>query len=246
MFADDASMMSAAGFYPRTWTFPDRRSAGITLAAALSRLEIPDNTRVLALPRGGVPVGFEIAKSLHLPLHVMVVRKIGMPGQPELAIGAIGSGGVVVREPALEGQLRLAGISWDELVRAERHELERRERVYRSDAGAPDLAGCTALLVDDGLATGATMLAAIRAARGAGAAKVIAVAPVASVEAEAAIGQEADQTLFLKVPSGLGSIGKWYDCFPQLADEEVCELLQTAAANARAFRKRARSKRNPS
>lgn len=207
-------------------TFADRRSAGMALAKAMGRLQLPSSAVVLGLPRGGVPVAFEIARVRRAPLDVLVVRKIAMPGAPELAIGAIATGGVVVRESGLEGRLRLAGIAFDELVRAERRELDRRERVYRAGAGPLDLQGQTAILVDDGLATGATMLAAIRAARKAGATRVVAVAPVASDEAAALTRHEADDTLYLKIPAHLDSVGEWYDDFHQLDDADVCDLLQ--------------------
>jgi putative phosphoribosyl transferase len=229
-FAADVSMAGGAdGPYAPARTFANRRSAGVALAKALKRLQLPDNPEILALPRGGVPVGFEIAQALRVPLNVMVVRKIGMPGQPELAIGAIASGGVIVREPGVEGRLRLAGIAFDELMQAELRELERRERAYRGDKPALHLAGRTVLIVDDGLATGATMLAAVRSARNAGAVRIVALAPVASDEAAALVGGEVEETVFLKVPAYLNSVGEWYDEFPQLTDAEVCELLDTAA-----------------
>jgi putative phosphoribosyl transferase len=220
--------------YAPTRTFANRRSAGVALAGLLGRLQLTEIPEVVALPRGGVPVAFEVARALRVPLRVMVVRKIGMPGQPELAIGAIGPGGVIVREPGVEGRLRLAGISFDELIRAETREVERRERAYRAGKPQAHLAGRAVLIVDDGLATGATMLAAVRAARKAGATKVIAMAPVASGESAAIVGAEADQTLFLKIPAYLASVGEWYDEFPQVTDEEVRELLEEAAGLAAA------------
>jgi predicted phosphoribosyltransferase len=194
----------------------------------MKRLRLPARAIVLGLPRGGVPVAYEVARTLHLPLDVLVVRKIGMPGNAEFAIGAIASGGVAVREPALEGLPRLAGIQFDELAQAEERELERRELVYRGSRGMADLAGRTAVLVDDGLATGATMLAAIRAARKAGARRVVAAAPVASDEAAARVGSEADEVKFLKIPACLNCIGEWYDDFQQVDDREVCKLLAKA------------------
>jgi predicted phosphoribosyltransferase len=182
---------------------------------------------VLALPRGGVPVAFEVARALHLPLDALVVRKIGMPDNPEFAIGAIAWGGVIVREPGLEGQ-RLPASQFEALAQTERRELERRERAYRGRRGPLDLAGRTALIVDDGLATGATMIAAIRAARQAGAQNVIAAAPVTSDDAAARVGAEADDTLFLKIPAYFSCIGEWYDDFRQIEDDEVCTLLDRA------------------
>jgi putative phosphoribosyl transferase len=173
-------------------------------------------------------VAFEVARALRIPLDVLVVRKIGMPGNPEFAIGAIASGGVVVREPRVEGYTRIPAIQFDELARAEQHELARRELAYRRGRRPLGLTGHTALIVDDGLATGATMIAAIRAARQAGAHKVIAAAPVASDEAAARVSGEADDTLFLTIPAYLGCIGEWYDDFRQIEDAEVCELLEQA------------------
>src|SRR5689334_22591363 len=139
--------------------FIDRHSAGSGLADAMKRLRLPARAIVLGLPRGGVPVAYEVARALHFPLDVLVVRKIGMPGDPEFAIGAIASGGVAVREPALEGHPRIAGIQFDELAQAEHRELERRELAYRGRRGLAHLTGKTAVLIDDGLATGATMIA---------------------------------------------------------------------------------------
>ena len=208
--------------------FIDRRSAGRALASAMKRLRLPARGVVLGLPRGGVPVAYEVARALRFPLDVLVVRKIGMPGNPEFAIGAIASGGVAVREPALEGRPRIDGISFGELAQAEERELERRELAYRGTHGMRDLTGQTVLLVDDGLATGATMIAAIRAARKAHARRVIAAAPVASDDAAARVSSEADDTLFLKIPAYLSCIGEWYDDFHQVDDSEVRELLDKA------------------
>lgn len=207
-------------------SFIDRHSAGRALASAMKRLRLPAHGVVLGLPRGGVPVAYEVARALRFPLDVLVVRKIGMPGNPEFAIGAIASGGVAVREPALEGYPRMGGISFDELAQAEERELERRELAYRGCRGMRDLTAQTVLLVDDGLATGATMIAAIRAARKAGATRVIVAAPVASDEGAARVSSEADDTLFLKIPAYLTCIGEWYDDFHQVSDAEVYELLE--------------------
>jgi predicted phosphoribosyltransferase len=211
------------GTPPRT--FVDRRGAGRALANAMKRLRPASPVVVLGLPRGGLPVAYEVARALHCPLDVLIVRKIGMPGDPEVAIGAIASGGVCVHEPGLEQAPRIAGIEFDELARTEARELERRELAYRGSRGAPDLAGQTVLLIDDGLATGATMIAAIRAARKAHATRVIAAAPVASEEGATRVSREADATMFLKIPAYLNCIGEWYDDFHQVDDEEVRALL---------------------
>ena len=205
--------------------FVDRATAGVALARELQSRLLEPPLVVLALPRGGVAVGYEVARTLHAPLDVLVVRKIGMPGQPELAIGAIASGGVLVREPGLTQEFPDLAGGFERLVEAERRELERRERVYRPGGTALDLTGKSAILVDDGLATGSTMLAAIRAARKAGAAAVIAAAPIASPEAARLVGREADITVILQAPPALIAIGRWYQDFEQLDDGEVCRLL---------------------
>ena len=204
--------------------FVDRQDAGAELARLLLRRgPLRPPLVVLGLPRGGVPVAYEVARALKAPLDVMLVRKIGMPGQPELAIGAVASGGIVVREPRLTAELESA---FTHIAARERQELERREQLYRPGLAAPDLADTTAILVDDGLATGSTMLAALRAARKAGADSVIAAAPVASHEAIALIGADADAIVVVQTPPLLASIGEWYEHFEQLEDAEVRALLE--------------------
>jgi len=205
--------------------FADRREAGRQLAAAVAALGLRPPLVVLGLPRGGVPVAFEVARGLHAPLDVMLVRKVGMPGQPELALGAIATGGITVQPP-----LHFRGYGPDAqefaaLAERERGELERREQLYRAGRPPLELAGKTAVLVDDGLATGATMLAAVRAARKAGAAAVVVAAPVASDEAAALIGAECDAIAILGIPPLLRAVGEWYLDFGQVEDREVCELL---------------------
>jgi putative phosphoribosyl transferase len=208
--------------------FADRTDAGRELARAVAKRKLPQPVTVLALPRGGVPVAYEIARALHAPLDVMVVRKIGMPGQPELAIGAIAAGDIIVREP--DSQYRYAGLHlpFEHLARQERRELERRERKYREGLPPLDVRGRSVVLVDDGLATGATMIAALRATRKAGATSILVAAPVASDEASALVGGEADDLAILKTPAYLSSIGEWYERFDQVGDEEVCRLLALA------------------
>jgi putative phosphoribosyl transferase len=170
--------------------YVDRTEAGRELAHAVAKRKLARPVTVLALPRGGVPVAYEIARVLRAPLDVMVVRKIGLPGQPELAIGAIAVGDIIVREP--DTQYRYAGLDlpFAALARQERAELERRERKYREGLPALDVRGHTVVLVDDGLATGATMIAAVRATRKAGATSIVVAAPVASDEASALAGGE--------------------------------------------------------
>ena len=206
--------------------FADRRAAGAQLASAISRRALRAPVVVLGLPRGGVPVAFEVARALRAPLDVMPVRKVGMPGQPELALGAIAAGGVTVRQPLGYAGFEPDAREFAALADAERGELERREQLYRRGRPPLELEGKTAILVDDGLATGATMLAAVRAARKAGAARVVAAAPVASNEAAGRIGAECDDTVILRIPPALRAVGEWYTDFGQLEDREVCELLE--------------------
>jgi predicted phosphoribosyltransferase len=202
--------------------FADRSAAGRELAGAVLKLKLRPPVLVLGLPRGGVPVAYEVARALHAPLDVLVVRKIGMPGQPELAIGAIASGDVIVREADMAG----LDIPFEQIAKRERVELERREQAYRAGLPPLDLPGRAVVLVDDGLATGATMVAAVRAARKAGAASVVVAAPVASDSAVALVGAEADQLAILEIPPFLLSIGAWYANFEQIEDAEVCALLE--------------------
>jgi putative phosphoribosyl transferase len=208
--------------------FTDRREAGRQLGAAVARLRLRPPLVVLGLPRGGVPVAFEVAAALCAPLDVMPARKVGMPGEPELALGAIAAGGVTVRQPLGYGSFEPSAEEFAGLAERERGELERRERLYRAGRPPLELTGKTVVVVDDGLARGATMLAAVRAARKAGAAAVVAAAPVASDQAAALIGAECDQIVILAIPPWLRAIGEWYLDFGQTEDREVCELLKAA------------------
>lgn len=205
--------------------FMDRAAAGITLARELQQRPLQRPVIVLGLPRGGVPVAYEVARMLNAPLDVMLVRKIGMPGQPELAIGAIASGNIVVHEPRLEREIPGLAETFDRLVQVERRELERREGVFRPGLAPIELKSQTVILVDDGLATGSTMLAAVRAARRGGAAAIVVAAPVASPDAAELIRAEADNVVILQTPAMLFAIGEWYEHFEQLEDAEVCRLL---------------------
>jgi putative phosphoribosyl transferase len=205
--------------------FPDRAAAGRALAQALQARTLKPPVLVLGLPRGGVPVAHEIAQALHAPLDVMLVRKVGMPGQPELAIGAIASGDIIVREPRLQREFPHLDAVFDGLVAQQKRELERRAQRWRPGMPPLDLKGKTVILVDDGLATGATMLAAARAARQAGAATVIAAAPVGSPTAIELLRPEADEVVILQAPKSLRAIGEWYECFGQLEDAEVSRIL---------------------
>jgi putative phosphoribosyl transferase len=198
----------------------------VALAHELQRRALQPPLLVLGLARGGVPVAYEVARVLNAPLDVMLVRKIGMPGQQELAIGAIASGNIVVHEPRFAKETPSPAPTFDRLLEEQRRELERRERVYRAGRPALELKGRTVILVDDGLATGSTMLAAVRAARQAGAAAIVAAAPVASPQAVALIRSEADAVVILQTPAMLFSISQGYERFEQLEDSEVTRLLE--------------------
>lgn len=211
--------------------FPDRRTAGRDLARALRGAPSP-STRilVLGLPRGGVPVAAEVARGLGVELDVLVVRKIGLPMQPEFAIGAIAAGGIVVRESTELSEDVISEAEFGRLVHRERIELERRERLYRRGRPPLQLSDKAVVLVDDGIATGATMLAAVLAARAGGASAITVAAPVASVEAVARLQKQADRLVILETPSFFTAVGRWYEEFTQISDEEVCEYLQQAKA----------------
>jgi putative phosphoribosyl transferase len=209
--------------------FPDRAAAGAALGRELKRRQFKAPLIVLGLPRGGVPVADEVAQLLKAPLDVMLVRKIGMPGQRELAMGAIASGNVLVHEPHLEKLIPAE--TFDRVVKEQRRELERRERLFRGGRPPLELTGKTVILVDDGLATGSTMLAAVRAARQAHAAEIVVTAPVASREAADLVRAEADRVVILETPAALFAIGQWYQDFEQIEDDQVIRLL--ARANLR-------------
>ncbi|HET7756278.1 MAG TPA: phosphoribosyltransferase family protein [Steroidobacteraceae bacterium] len=205
--------------------FANRREAGRELGAALGKLELRPPVVVLGLARGGLPVASEVADALSARLDVLAVRKIGMPGEAELAVGAIAAGDVTVRHPPPGSPIELSAQDFAALERRERSELERRERLYRAGLPPLELTGSTAVLVDDGLATGATMLAAIRAARRAGARVVIVAVPVASGEAAALVRPECERLVVLQTPGYFYAVGQWYRDFSQVEDAEVCRLL---------------------
>jgi len=206
--------------------FADRAAAGVALAPQVQRRKLRAPLLVLALPRGGVPVAHEIARVLEAPLDVILVRKVGMPGQPELAIGAVASGEVVVHDRGIERIFPGIAESFDRILAEERRELLRREAVYRAGLAPLVLKGKTVVLVDDGLATGCTMLAAVRAVRAGSADAIVVAAPVASPQAARLIAAEADQLVILQTPAMLFAIGEWYERFEQLEDEEVCRVLE--------------------
>jgi len=209
--------------------FTDRAEAGRSLAGSLHAYRDRDEAVVMGLARGGMPVAFEVARTLHLPLDVMVVRKLRAPGQPELAMGAIASGGVCVVNDRLALLIdNLAQLRAE--LRHQRTELHRREHLYRNGRLPLDLRRRTVILVDDGSATGATMRAAIRAARQLGAARVVAAVPVASSEALELMRAEADEVVCLSEPESFLSVGEWYRNFEQTDDTEVAALLAQSRA----------------
>ena len=206
--------------------FADRAAAGAALAREIQQRRLAPPVLVLALPRGGVPVASEVAAALDAPLDVMLVRKVGMPGQPELAIGAVASGDIVVHDRTIEREIPGIAEAFERIAAEERRELLRREQVFRAGLPPLVLTGKTVVLVDDGLATGSTMLAAVRAARAGGAATIVVASPVAAPQAAQLLAAEADQLVILQTPAMLFAIGEWYERFEQLEDDEVCRLLE--------------------
>lgn len=207
------------------WLFKDRRDAGEQLSHALSGYAGQPDVLVLALPRGGVPVAREVAASLKAPLDVLIVRKLGVPRQEELAFGAIASGGAVVLNRDLIQQLRLSEAQLALVQRLEERELERRELLYRGDRPALEVRGRTVIVVDDGAATGATMRVALRALRELGAKRLVAAVPVAPREVCLQLQHEADEVVCLSTPANFAGVGKWYARFDQTSDAEVNEAL---------------------
>lgn len=209
--------------------FRNRREAGKRLAASLSRFAGRGDVLVLALPRGGVPVGFEIARALGAPLDVLVVRKLGAPGQEELAVGAIASGGIEVLDEDLARTLGLTRAQIREVEARETAELERREHAYRGDRPPAALKDRTVILVDDGVATGSTLLAAIGAVRQRGPAAIVVAVPVGPATTVARLREAADSVACLATPSPFGAVGEFYSDFGQTSDEEVRRLLAEGA-----------------
>jgi predicted phosphoribosyltransferase len=211
--------------------FDDRRQAGRALARLLDAYRGRSDVIVLGLPRGGVPVAYEVAQALAVPLDVYIVRKLGLPGHEEFAMGAIASGGTVVTNPDVEHLVSQQVI--DVVAAHEGRELERRERLYRGDRPPLDLAGRTVILVDDGLATGSTMRAAARAVRKEGAARVVVAVPVSAAETCAALRAEVDEAVCACTPEPFRAVGLWYVDFDQTSDDEVRELLTARIASDR-------------
>lgn len=206
--------------------FRNRQDAGQRLAQKLSNYVAQNDVIVLALPRGGVGIGYEISKKLQLPLDVLLVRKIGVPGQEELAMGAIASGNIKVFNDDIIQALDISSDEIKEVIRREQLELKRRDQLYRGDHEFPDLKNKIVILVDDGIATGATMKAAIAAVKALGARKIIVATPVAALSTCKELQAKVDEIICLETPEPLYGIGMWYAEFPQLTDEEVIRMLQ--------------------
>lgn len=206
-------------------TFRDRMTAGRVLAALLDEYAHRDDTIVLGLPRGGVPVAREIALALQAPLDVLVVRKLGIPWQPEFAAGAIAPGGVLVLNHQAEAEIPGLSRLLEPVVAQERQELARREAAYRRGRPPLDVAGRTVILVDDGIATGATIEAAVVALRAMHARSIVIAVPVAPPEATRRLARHADRIVCPEQPADFMAVGQYYDDFPQLTDAEVVRLL---------------------
>jgi len=209
--------------------FRNRAQAGQVLARRLSSHSGRAGVIVLALPRGGVPVGFEVARALGAPLDVFVVRKLGVPGSPEVAMGAIASGGARVLSRDLIARLSISPGALGAVIARETEELVRREGTYRGGRPPHALAGKTVIVVDDGMATGSTMEAAVAAVRELGAARIVAAVPVAAPEAFGRLDAEADECVCALVPTGFGAVGEFYSDFEPTSDDEVRALLSAAA-----------------
>ena len=210
--------------------FRDRREAGRQLAERLVNYAGRSDTIVLGLPRGGVPVAYEVASALHLPLDVFVVRKIGTPWHQELAMGALASGGVRVINQDLVRELNVPASEVERITQREQRELERRELRFRGNRPFPDVTGKTVLLIDDGLATGATMQVAVAALRQKGAQRVVVGVPVASPDTCDAFRDITDDIVCVLTPEPFYAVGFWYDDFGQTSDEEVHDLLDRGQA----------------
>jgi predicted phosphoribosyltransferase len=212
--------------------FEDRQAAGRALADRLKELQGRGDLVILGLPRGGVPVAWEVAQALGAPLDVFVVRKLGVPGHEELAMGAIASGDVRVLNPDVLRWYQIADDTIERVARVEKTELERRERLYRDERPLIPLVNRTVVLIDDGLATGSTMRAAVNAVRTLAPARIIVAVPVGARETCEALGTIADETICLLTPVSFSAVGQWYRDFAQTSDDEVRRLLATASRGA--------------
>jgi putative phosphoribosyl transferase len=208
--------------------FRDRREAGRRLAERLTDYAGRPDVLVLALPRGGVPVAYEVARALGAPLDVFLVRKLGVPGREELALGAIATGGVRLLNEDVVRALRIPPEVIDEVEAAERAELARREREYRGERPAPDLRGRTVILIDDGLATGASMRAAVAALRQGRPARIVVAVPLAAPSTCEEFRDEVDEVICARTPEPFFAVGLWYEDFAQTTDDEVRDLFRRA------------------
>jgi predicted phosphoribosyltransferase len=211
--------------------YRDRTEAGQDLAERLADYSGRPDVLVLALPRGGVPVAYEVAQALGAPLDVFLVRKLGVPGHEELALGAIATGGVRLLNPQVVRGLRISRGTIDRIAATEQVELERREREYRGARPASDVRAKTVILVDDGLATGASMRAAVLALREREPAAIVVAVPIAAPATCGALRDEVDEILCARTPEPFHAVGRWYEDFGQTSDKEVRDLLRRAAHN---------------
>ena len=212
--------------------FPDRSTAGRMLGARLVQFANEQPLLVLALPRGGVPVAFEVATALHAPLDVFLVRKLGFPGQEELAIGAIATGGARLLNAAIIRSLHLPPEQVEEITQQETKELERRQLLYRGDRAALNIDGHTVILVDDGIATGSSMRVAVTALRQKNPRKLIVAIPVAPASVYRQLQREADKVVCLSTPPDFYAVGEWYRDFSQVSDATVRDLLDRAESSS--------------
>jgi putative phosphoribosyl transferase len=210
--------------------FSDRTEAGRILANELRTYAGRRDTIIFALPRGGMPVAAEIAEKLHLPLFVFVVRKLGVPGQPELAMGAITSGGKRLMNRAVTNSIGITEDDIEEVARHETRELQRREQLYNRGRQKPDVKNKIIILVDDGVATGSTMMLAVQALREQGASRVVVAVPVAPASAVSQLSSLAHEVVCLAEPEPFDAVGEWYNDFSQVEDNEVCRTLDLLAA----------------
>ncbi|HLF75755.1 MAG TPA: phosphoribosyltransferase [Anaerolineales bacterium] len=208
--------------------FKDRRDAGRVLAGELSAYAGRSDVIVLALPRGGVPVAYEVARALSAPLDIFLVRKLGLPGHEELAIGAIASGGVRVLNEDIVQALNITQVLIDTIAQRELKELERREHAYRGERPAPEVRGRTVILIDDGLATGASMRAAVAGLRAHQPARIVVAVPTAALQTCQALKPEVDEIVCAMTPEPFYGVGRWYEDFSQTTDEEVRTFLEEA------------------
>jgi putative phosphoribosyl transferase len=215
--------------------FIDRHEAGRTLASHLAAYAGRDDVIVLALPRGGVPVAYEVAQALGAPMDLLLVRKLGTPGHRELAMGAIASGGIRVLNDDVVRRYGIPEPAIERVVREEEQELERRERAYREGRPAPDLANRIVILVDDGLATGSTMRAAAQAVRRRKPSRVVVAVPVGARETCAELAAVADEVICARMPELFSAVGQWYLNFDQTEDDEVRQLLRQSTTTPRTY-----------